>query len=129
MEDLKRNLIVLNDLSREFGLEINERKSKVLIYEKRRRRGGEIKEGGVREVGGIEVVREIKYIGLEICDERDIFKKQKEKMIQKASHMALQIYSIIEKSSNKVMMGKTFWKALVRSSVFLGAGLIGFNKE
>ena len=49
-------------------------------------------------------------------------------MIEKAKHMALQTYSIIARSSNKVLMGKTFWKTVVLLSVLLGAGLMGLTK-
>ena len=53
-------------VGREYGLEINKEKSKVLVYKGREE---------YEEVGGIEVVKKFKYLGLIIDDDEDIYKK------------------------------------------------------
>ncbi|CAL4219705.1 unnamed protein product [Meganyctiphanes norvegica] len=70
IEEAEENIRIIAKISKEFGLEINESKSKVMIYKKGRKRD-------IDKVRGIEVVRSLRYLGLEICDEEDIFKKQK----------------------------------------------------
>ena len=39
----------------------------------------------------------MKYLGVEISDGKDIFEKQKEKMLEKARKMAKMTYGVIEK--------------------------------
>ena len=100
-----------------------------MIFRTRGRRGrdNEIPEAGVFE--GMEVVRNLKYLGIVICDGRDIFKKHKVEMIDRAEKMALQTYSVIERCCSRVVMGKTFWKAIVLPSVLSGIGLMSLNKK
>ena len=122
------NLNLIKEASEFFGLRINEKKSKIMIYKSRKRKRDEDEEER-KEIEGIEVVRRLKYLGLQICDDRDIFKEQKEEMIEKAIKMSLQTYSVIERSCNKVMMGKLYWKSVVLPSVLLGVGLMEFTKD
>ena len=115
MEDAKKNLGIVSETSKVFGLHINKDKSNVLIYNN---------SEGIEDVDDIKVVHKIKYLGLMISDGQDIFKDQKEEMINKASRYANLTYSVIAKSYNKMRMGKTFWKGVVLSSVLYGAGLM-----
>ena len=114
MEDAKKNLGIVSETSKVFGLHINKDKSNVLIYNN---------SEGIED-DDIKVVHKIKYLGLMISDGQDIFKDQKEEMINKASRYANLTYSVIAKSYNKMRMGKTFWKGVVLSSVLYGAGLM-----
>ena len=127
MEEAKENLELIKEASETFGLKINEKKSKIMIYKSRKRKREEEEE--MEEVEGIEVVKKLKYLGLEICDDRDIFKEQKEEMIERATKMALQTYSVIDRSCNKVLMGKLYWKSIVLPSILLGVGLMNFTKD
>ena len=115
MEDAIRNLEIITEISRVFGLHINKDKSSILIYNN---------SDGIEELEGIKVVHSIKYLGLIISDGPDIFRDQKEAMIDRASKYANLTYSVIAKSYNKMRMGKTFWKGVVLSSVLYGAGLM-----
>ena len=127
LEEARRNLGVVKRVSGEFGLEINEIKSKVMIFRTRKGKGNNGRDP--TEVDGMEVVRGMQYLGVHICDEKDIFKVHKEKMIERAEEMSLQTYSIIERCCNRVVMGKTFWKTVVLSSVLSGVGLLTFTKN
>ncbi|CAL4058606.1 unnamed protein product, partial [Meganyctiphanes norvegica] len=82
VESAKRKIKIIVDISKTFGLHINERKSKALFYGSRGHK--EI----TREIEGIEVVKSLKYLGLEICDEVDIFEVQKEKIIKEIRVLA-----------------------------------------
>ena len=106
LEAARRNLKIVAEVSRAFGLEINESKSKILIF----RKGRQKEEDRVKEVEGIEVVESVRYLGIEISDGRDIFKKHKEEIIKKAEAMANLTFWTIGTSCNKVLMGKVFWK-------------------
>ena len=50
-------------------------------------------------------------------------------MIERATKMALQTYSVIDRSCNKVLMGKLYWKSIVLPSILLGVGLMNFTKD
>ena len=90
-QDAEKNLEVMVEVGREYGLEINKEKSKVLVY------GG---RDNYAEVGGIEVVKNFKYLGLYIDDENDIYKKQKEEMRNKAKRHENMTYQVVENSCN-----------------------------
>ena len=49
---------------------------------------------------------------------------QRSTMIEKAQKMANMTYSVIAKSCNKWLIGKTFWKGLVLPSVLYGTNVI-----
>ena len=59
------------------------------------------------ELMGIQVVQSIKYLGIEIDNKRKYFKTQRE-IIQKARKMANLTHCVIEKSCNKLLIGKTY---------------------
>ena len=99
-------------------MEINENKSMILIYK------GNM---GVQEIEGIRVVDSIKYLGVEIGNNRDIFKGHREKILKKAEGMATQVNRVIETSCNKLLVGKTWWKCGILSGILLGAGVINFH--
>ena len=53
----------------------------------------------------------MKYIGIEIDSKINYFKTQIGK-IENARKMANITYSVIEKSCNQLLIGKTFWKSI-----------------
>ena len=118
-QNAERNLEIMVQVGRKYGLEINKEKSKVLVY------GG---RENYEEVGGIEVVKSFKYLGLFIDDEDDIYKKQKEEMGNKAKRHENMTYQVIENSCNRLMIGKTYWKSMVLPTVLYGLGLINMNE-
>ena len=119
-ERLIKTLGIMNDVSKKFGLEINKNKSNILIFNSRNR---------INNICDIPVVEEIKYLGVFICNKRNIFTAHKHKMMQKAQRMANLTYSVIYKSVNKVLIGSTFWKNVVLPSILFGSSIIIFNQE
>ena len=81
IEATKKNLEIIKTISKKFGLIVNENKSKIMIFKKRG--NGKIgakenkKTEEIKEIEGIEVVRSMRYLGVEINDTDDIFKIQK----------------------------------------------------
>ena len=57
------------------------KKSKILVFKRGCEERNEVR--GIKEIEGIEVVRSMKYLGVEISDGKDIFQKQKEKDVGK----------------------------------------------
>ena len=96
-----RNIKIVRDISRTFGLEINEKKSMVMVYKGK---------SEVGEIEGIKVVDKIKYLGMEIGNKKDIFKGQKQNILKRIDGRAYEINKVIETSCNKLLIGKTWWK-------------------
>ena len=70
--DAARNIKLLIEASREWGLEVNEAKCNIIIYNLKLQ---------PTEIQNIKVVKEIKYLGITLSNGRDCFKKHKELMI------------------------------------------------
>merc|ERR1711888_92038 len=88
--------------ARKYGLEISEEKSKVLQI-----RGKE----KPKTVGNFEIVKKVKYLGVLVGGYgRDIFKYERERVIEKAQKKAAQIKSYIKKSYDKTTVGEAVWK-------------------
>ena len=117
VEKVKRNIKIVKEISKFFGLEINEKKSQILVYK------GKCEE---KEIEGIEIVKEIKYLGMNICDGKDIFKLQKRDMINRAKWRMRETFSVIEKSCNRVLVGKTYWKCGVLPGILKSAEVMNF---
>ena len=98
IEKARRNIRIVKEISSFFGLEINEKKSQILIYK------GKYEE---REIEGIKIMDKIKYLGMNICNKKDIFKLQKKDIIDRAKWRMKGTFSVIEKSCNRVMVGNT----------------------
>ena len=75
-------------------------------------------------IEGIEVVDRIKYLGLEIVNDRDLFKEQRNIIIKKAEEQSCRVRDNIERGYNKLEIGKLWWKNGVMMSVLVGIGVI-----
>ena len=73
--------------------------------------------------------KSIKYLGFMIDDEKDIFKTQKEKIGKELKKFENMTYSVISKSCNKILIGKTYWKGMVLPSVLNGIGVMNVSNE
>ena len=118
LEGARKNIRIVREVGRTFGLEINDSKSMIMIYKGRT---------GVTELEGIKVVNNIKYLGMEVGNKKDILKGHKEKILKRAEGMATQVNRVIETSCNKLLVGKTWWKCGILSGILMGAGVMNFN--
>ena len=105
-------------ITREFGLEINKEKSNILIFNMKKQ---------PEEIEGIKVTKHIKYLGLTLDNKRNCCKTEREKTTEKAQKLANIIYSIIEKSYNKLMIGKTFRENVAIPSILYGSNIVNFS--
>ena len=75
VEEAERGIRELRRVVGIYGLEMNIRKSEVMIYNK---------EEKPQQIGGIGVVEEIRYLGVRVQSNRNIFEKQRRDMVNKA---------------------------------------------
>ena len=118
--DAARNIKLLIEASREWGLEVNEAKCNIIIYNLKLQ---------PTEIQNIKVVKEIKYLGITLSNGRDCFKKHKELMLDFGKRMANLTYPVIAKSCNKLLIGKVYWKSLILPKLLYGAGIMDYSKS
>ena len=119
LEKGERNIQELTKISRDYGLEINKEKSQVIIFNMKEKPS---------QIMNIKVSDNIKYLGIIINDNRNCFKKHKEKMMEKASQLANITQSVIGKSCSKILIGKTFWKTIALPSILYGTNIMNITK-
>ena len=69
------------------------------------------------QIEDIQITDHIKYLGTTIDNKINYFKTQKKNMFTKAIKLSNMTYSVIEKSCNKLVIGKTYWKSVVVPSI------------
>ena len=119
LKDAKDNMAIITQISREYGLEINSEKSCVMIFN--------VKEQP-EHLCNIKVVQKMKYLGIEIDNKGNYFKTQREN-IQNARKIANITYSVIEKSYNKLYIGKTLLKSIALPSLLYGTNIINLTDD
>ena len=119
VEAAERNLKIVKEIGGYFGLEINEEKSMALVYRDK---------GEIREIGGIKVVDSIKYLGIKVGKDRDIFKEQKIKIENEVEGKACRLRKVVEKSYNRLEVGKTWWKNGVVPGLLHGVGVLDLGE-
>ena len=117
--DMGRMIGVLEHGANEVGLKINKSKSNIIIY------GQDVSLDNIKE---IKVTTCIKYLGVSIGIGRNIFHEHKERKILQAKKMSNMTYSIIMRSCNKVLIGKTYWEGVVVPGLLFGSAVVDWNK-
>ena len=84
---------------------------------------------GLEPLLNLKVVQKMKYLGIEIDNKRNYFKTQRGKIIHNARKMANITYSVIEKSCNKLLIGKTFLKSIALPSLLYGTNIINLADD
>ena len=119
VEAAERNLRIVKEIGGYFGLKINEEKSMALVFRDK---------GEIREIGGIKVVDSIKYLGVKIGSGRDIFKAHKIKIENEVEGKACRLRKVVEKSYNRLEVGKTWWKNGVVPGLLHGVGVMDLGE-
>lgn len=119
-EEAENNIKDLIEASESCGLELNKEKSSFVLFN--------VKED-IKEIEGLNLTHKIKYLGININNQKDCFKEHRKEVIQKAEKMANMTYSIILRSCNKLLIGKTYWKSVVMPMLLHGTSVIDFTKE
>ena len=120
VKEAKTLIKELHDISTKCGLEINKLKSHILIFNKKQE---------LDQIENIEVVDSIKYLGVKICANKDCFLQQKEEMINKANRLANLLPAIIYKSTNRLLIGKTFWKNIALPRILFASTVVPLSRK
>ena len=120
VEEASHSIKSLQRIAKDYGLEINKEKSSILIFNNKNQ---------PNEIEGIKTAKEMKYLGIWIEDKRDIFKKHKETKLKLAQKLSNTTYSVINRSCNRLLIGKTFWKNVALPSILYGSAVIEWNKK
>ena len=110
----------IQEIAEKYGLCINKGKSSILIFNRK---------GTQTTIEGIEIQKEMKYLGITIEDYRDIFRKHKQSKLQLAEKLANNTYSVINRCSNKMIIGKAYWKSIAIPAIIYGSGVIEWNQQ
>ena len=94
-------LEILTDSAHACGLEINKDKSFVMLYNQ---------TTNTESLHGIKVTNEIKYLGVNITNKRRCFGTYKKEKISEARKLSNVTAAVVAKSSNRLLIGKTYWK-------------------
>ena len=118
---METNLKILTDTAKEYGLRVNEDKSKVLQV-----RGTE----RPRRVGGLEVVERVKYLGITLGGVgRDIFSYKRENLVDRAQKKATAMKMYIKKSYDVTSVGKAVWKLQAIPALLFGKQVVTLPKK
>ena len=121
IKDMEHNIEILRNAARKYGLEISEEKSKVIQI-----RGKE----KPKTIGNFEIVKKVKYLGVLVGGYgRDIFKYERESIIEKAQIKVAQIKSYIKKSYDKTTVGKAIWKLQMIPAIMYGKQVVILSKK
>ena len=119
-EKAERSIEIIREIGGKYGLQLNERKSQCILFNMKEK---------YEKISNIEVVEEIKYLGVIVQAKRNVFEGQKNEIMKKIKRLSVMTNSVIEKSCQRVMMGKTYWKGVVLPSALYGAEVIDMKAE
>merc|ERR1711942_644294 len=118
-EDLQTLGKLLNCLSRSggrYGLQINEKKTKIMKIK------GPDNQIHIEEY---EMVTEATYLGITIGGRwRNIFEKENKKILGKADRKVDTVLAEVRKSADKAVVGKAIWKLMAMPSILFGRAVV-----
>jgi hypothetical protein len=117
--ELERMIQLLQRVSSEVGLEINQTKCQVIIMNS--------KNEHPENIQNIEVVTSIKYLGVQIGNGKRYYTQHKKGKLEEARRMSRMTYSVTVRSCNKMLIGKTYWKSVVLPSILHASAAIIWN--
>ena len=116
LETMEALLNCLSTAGGEYGLEINEKKTKIMQM-----KGKEGKE----HIKEYEMVKEAKYLGVTIGGRyRNIFEIENKNLIGKAKKKVNQIIAEVRKSADKVAVGRAIWKLMALPAILFGRAVV-----
>ena len=83
----------------------------------------------MNEIDDIMIVDNLKYLGFTICNKRKLFSKHIDHILKKGQMLSNLTYSVIERSVNKVLIGKIYWKQVALPSILYGTAVIDFSEH
>ena len=118
VREVERMIDVLVSKTAEIGMKVNKNKCNVLVFNRKM---------NVRSIKGMNVVKDVKYLGVRVSSTKDVFKLHREDVCMKGRKMTSMTYSVIHKSWNRVLIGKTYWKSVIMPSLLYGSSVFCWN--
>ena len=116
METLKELLDCLSIAGGKYGLEINEKKTKIMKV-----RGPD----DYNHIGRYDMVTETKYLGITVGGRgRNIFEKENKEFLTKAEKKVNSLMAQVKKSADKVIVGKAIWKLMAIPAILFGRSIV-----
>merc|ERR1712121_274320 len=121
---IAKNLQILDQLlkclektGREYGLEINKEKTKILKI-----RG----EEDNHKINKYEMVKEATYLGITVTGGkgRNIFQAENKKKLDKAKKQVNTVMGEVRKSADKAIIGKAIWKQISVPAILYGRAMV-----
>ena len=82
----------------------------------------------MQEIGGIKVIDIFKYLGVKVRGDRDMFRAHKQEIEMGLEGKACRLRKVVEKSYNRVEVGKTWWKNGIVPGLLHGIGVMEVGK-
>merc|ERR1712239_59123 len=102
IQTLEKLLECLSRVGGRYGLQINEKKTKIMKVKGHKNN---------KQIKGYEMVTEATYLGIKVGGKgRDIFKKENEELLEKTDKKVNTVMAEVQKSADKVIVGKAIWK-------------------
>merc|ERR1712033_155832 len=121
LQTLDQLLKCLEKSGKEYGLEINKEKTKILKI-----RG----EEDNHKINEYEMVKEATYLGITVTGGkgREIFQAENKKILDKANKQVKTIMGDVRKSADKAIIGKAIWKQGSVPSILYGRAVVPTSK-
>merc|ERR1712033_76390 len=121
LQTLDQLLKCLEKTGREYGLQINKEKTKILKI-----RG----EEDSHKIDGYEMVSEATYLGITVTGGkgRKIFQAENKKVLDKAKKQVNTVMGEVRKSADKAIVGKAIWKQMSVPGILYGRAVVPTSK-
>ena len=83
----------------------------------------------INQVLGMKVVDQLKYLGVTVSNKKNCFLQYTKDKILQARKIPIVTYSIIVRSCNKIMIGKTYWKSVFLQGVLYATAILTWNMK
>lgn len=99
MGEMRLMIRKVNEVAVELGMKINKNKSVAMVFNS---------EQVFAEIEGIKVGESMKYLGMTVNKGNNFLKLHKENKIKACRRFSNLTYSVVQKSCNNVLIGKTY---------------------
>merc|ERR1711942_367554 len=120
LQTLEKLLKCLSRVGGRYGLQINEKKTKIMKIKGPKNN---------KQIKGYEMVTEATYLGIKVGGRgRDIFEKENKEVLEKADKKVNTVMAEVQKSADKVVVGKAIWKLIAMPSILFGRAVVPTSK-
>ena len=119
-EEAVRMMELLEATAGRYGLRVNKEKTVGMVFNDK---------GGSGMIGGVKIVEEMRYLGVKVVGKRDCYGENRKEKLGLATKMSNLTFSVIARSCDRLLIGKTFWKSVVLPSVLSSDEVMVWTKS